>query len=69
MVNTLFSEGFDQNLSYLITDPESGDAALVDPCGMVLTQLEALGKLPTIFRYILLTHGHEDHFDALSAVF
>ena len=55
--------GFDHNFSYVIG---SGDAALVDPAGSWQLIREALdaGGISSI-RYILLTHGHTDHFDAL----
>lgn len=54
--------GFDSNFSYLLYDEESGDAAIVDPCGS--TDL-IKGKVTTFKslspKYILLTHGHGDH--------
>ena len=62
--------GFDHNFSYGIWDPVTKQAALVDPCGSADRIRRALhasfpGFIP---RYILLTHGHKDHFDALEEV-
>ncbi len=57
--------GFDQNFSYLIL-AENGDAALVDPTGdpeIIRQAVEKAGEITP--RYILLTHGHLDHFQAL----
>jgi len=54
--------GLDSNLSYLIHDEKSGDAALVDPSGDIRLIKDAVAKLPRAHpRYILLTHGHHDH--------
>lgn len=62
--------GFDHNFSYGVRDPETSQTALVDPCGSAEGIRRALcasfpGFIP---RYILLTHGHKDHFDALEEV-
>ena len=57
--------GFDHNFSYLVT-AENGDAALVDPTGdaeVIRHAVEAAGTITP--RYILLTHGHLDHCQAL----
>ena len=60
--------GYDHNFSYLIV-AENGDAALVDPtgdCGVIRRAVEAAGKVTP--RYILLTHGHQDHSECLGEV-
>ena len=57
--------GYDHNFSYLIT-ADNGDAALVDPtgdCEVIRRAVEAAGEITP--RYILLTHGHQDHCECL----
>ncbi|MBS1369494.1 MAG: MBL fold metallo-hydrolase [Lentisphaeria bacterium] len=57
--------GYDHNFSYLIV-ADNGDAALVDPtgdCDVIRRAVEAAGPLTP--RYILLTHGHQDHCECL----
>ena len=60
--------GYDHNFSYLIV-AENGDAALVDPtgdCNVIRRAVEAAGTITP--RYILLTHGHQDHSECLGEV-
>lgn len=57
--------GFDHNFSYLVV-ADNGDAALVDPTGepaVIRKAVEDAGQITP--RYILLTHGHLDHWQAL----
>lgn len=57
--------GYDHNFSYLVV-ADNGDAALVDPtgdCEKIRRAVEAAGSLTP--RYILLTHGHQDHSECL----
>ena len=61
--------GFDSNFSYLLYDEESGDAAIVDPCGnanLIKEELILVKKL--LPKYILLTHGHGDHVSGVDQV-
>ncbi len=53
--------------SYLITDRETGKAAVVDPGFADKRLTEALEELEEgKLEYILLTHGHFDHIGAVS---
>ena len=68
-VNQLAVGGFDQNISYVVHDTESGGCLVVDPCGDTALIRAALEQYPDrIPKYILLTHGHEDHISGLSQV-
>jgi glyoxylase-like metal-dependent hydrolase (beta-lactamase superfamily II) len=61
--------GFDNNFSYLISDSESGQAAVIDPCGNVQVIRDALAELENpVPAYILLTHCHHDHTEGVEAV-
>jgi glyoxylase-like metal-dependent hydrolase (beta-lactamase superfamily II) len=69
MVKQLKAGGFDDNLSYLLHHPGSGDTALVDPCGDIQIIAAAINACSTVKpKYILLTHGHHDHTSGVSAV-
>lgn len=61
--------GLDSNFSYLgIAD--DGSAFIVDPCGdssIIKRAFDAAGPCLKP-KYILLTHGHHDHYDALKDV-
>lgn len=69
-VSQLVVGGLDANFSYLLHDPHSGDAALVDPCGDTRVIKAAVARLPGEVkpRYILLTHGHHDHWSGVREV-
>lgn len=63
-VVTALSPIFGEN-SYLVYDPESREAALVDP-GYPLSVLdEAMERLNLSVRDIVLTHGHVDHISGV----
>lgn len=66
-VEQLAVGGFDHNFSYLIAGP-GGEAALVDPTGDAAVIRRAVsahaGLKP---QYILLTHAHRDHTEAVAA--
>lgn len=61
----LFRQLFDQDTwtyTYLIADPATGDAALVDPVmEQVERDLKLLNELGLTLRYCLETHIHADH--------
>lgn len=62
--------GLDANFSYLLHDPKSGDASLVDPCGDTRVIKAAVARLSRMTpRYILLTHGHHDHWSGVREVY
>ena len=68
-VDQLAVGGFDQNFSYVIHDRETEECIVVDPCGDTEKIRAALEKYPArIPRYILLTHGHNDHISGLRQV-
>ena len=53
---------------YFILDVEERVAAFVDPGGSPENIISKLRKNPVALRYILLTHKHPDHVDALPDV-
>lgn len=58
---------YDENI-YVLVDEKSNDAFIVDPGGngdLLIKNIEALG---CNIKYILLTHGHFDHVEALNEV-
>lgn len=61
-----FTVGLFQVNTYLVTDPATGAAAIVDTgeSEQLAEQLAALDPAPDV-RAILLTHGHVDHAGAL----
>ena len=64
-VHQLAVGGFDHNFIYLAV-AANGDALLVDPTGdaeVIRRAVEAAGSITP--RYILLTHGHLDHTQAV----
>lgn len=68
-IKQIFVDGYDSNFSYLLYNVDTFDAAIVDPCGDVDLIKEECQKLPLIKpKYILITHGHDDHVSGLSDV-
>ena len=67
MVNTIFKGGFDDNFTYLLSAAD-GSCAVIDPCGNCAEKLNLLNIPQNSLKYILITHGHSDHFDALDEV-
>lgn len=67
MVNIISKGGFDDNFTYLLTSA-NGDHAVIDPCGKCAEKLKSLNIAANSLKYILITHGHSDHFDALDEI-
>jgi glyoxylase-like metal-dependent hydrolase (beta-lactamase superfamily II) len=57
-----------QTNCYLLYDPASLDAAIVDVAGPIDTLLAAVRGASLHVRYFLLTHGHFDHVIGLPAI-
>ncbi len=67
MIVQCFTVGMFQVNTYLISDPETGESAIVDTgeTDELVQRLKALSPSPNI-KMILLTHTHLDHAGALS---
>ena len=65
----LSTGGLDHNFSYVIHETETGETAVVDPCGDTDKIRAALEKYADrIPKYILITHGHADHTSGLAEI-
>ena len=51
--------------TYLITDEATGNKAVIDPGYFSDRVKEDIGNSDSL-KYLLLTHGHQDHFNAVS---
>ncbi len=60
--------GYDDNFSYLITDPGTNQALYADPTGDTGLILSAIQSTPLTLMGIVLTHTHHDHIDQLGLV-
>lgn len=59
----------EDDLSYLLADPVTGQALLIDPSLAALDQYrQALGELGLSLRYVLETHLHESHVSAAATL-
>ena len=58
---------YDENI-YVLIDEKSKDACIVDPGGNGNLLIKNIEDLECNIKYILLTHGHFDHVEALSEV-
>lgn len=67
MVKILYQGGFDDNFCYLLS-AKNNDCAIIDPCGSCCDELQKLDIPQEKLKYIIITHGHSDHFDALEEV-
>jgi len=57
-----------QNFSYLIGDPETHRAALVDPAWEVDRLLSLCAEAGLTVQYVINTHSHHDHIEGNDAV-
>ena len=60
--------GFDDNMAYLLIDEPGHDTFIVDPSGDVTALLTYITVQKLVVRGIVLTHTHQDHYDALNTV-
>lgn len=58
---------YEENI-YVLVDKKSKDACIVDPGGNGELLIKNIEKLGCNIKYILLTHGHFDHVEALNEV-
>ncbi len=58
----------DRNFAYLLVDPESREAALVDPGADAARLLERVRHYGARLALVIHTHGHPDHTGASEAV-
>lgn len=64
-INTIKVGGLQTNC-YVLSDPETKDAVVIDPGAEANKILPVLKGLKVLF--IILTHGHPDHFGALDEI-
>lgn len=60
--------GMLQNFCEILSCPESGEAAVVDPAWEVDTLLREATRLGVRITQILITHGHNDHVEGVAEV-
>ncbi|MEW5847434.1 MAG: MBL fold metallo-hydrolase [Myxococcota bacterium] len=60
--------GLGRNLTYLIVDEDTGEAALVDPAFEADRILRWVRENARALRHVLVTHTHMDHVEAVGAV-
>ena len=58
---------YEENI-YVLVDEKSKDACIVDPGGHGNILIKNIEELNCNVKYILLTHGHFDHVEALNEV-
>ena len=58
---------YEENI-YVLVDEKSKDACIVDPGGNGDLLIKNIEELGCNIKYILLTHGHFDHVEALNEV-
>ncbi len=58
---------YEENI-YLLIDEKTKDACIVDPGGNAKVLISKINELDCNIKFILLTHGHFDHVEALDEV-
>ena len=59
---------YEENI-YVLVDEKSKDACIVDPGGHGNILIKNIEELNCNVKYILLTHGHFDHVEALKLLY
>jgi glyoxylase-like metal-dependent hydrolase (beta-lactamase superfamily II) len=67
MIHTIITGVVSTNC-YIVSDPQTGEAAVIDPGDGADKILAYLRRNSLTARYIFLTHGHFDHMLAMEAV-
>ena len=68
MIVTQITVGAFQENCYVVADPDTGAAAIVDPGSepeRIIAQVEKLGRTPQV---IWITHAHVDHIGGIAAL-
>lgn len=68
MIIKVYPIGIYEENIYVLVDEKSKDAFIVDPGGNADILIEKIEELNCNIKYILLTHGHFDHVEALNEV-
>lgn len=68
MIIKVYPIGIYEENIYVLIDEKSKDACIVDPGGNAEILIQKIEELDCNIKYILLTHGHFDHVEALNEI-